>query len=92
MIIRELPIKVWVTKNALTNSIMEVDAELCSDTMIRWTDDGYVCYAHGKGWHITLESAIERAEEMRQAKIVSLHKKIKKLEELKFDVRMICAK
>ena len=80
--------KVWITKYALTDGIIEIDAEVCISTgatgnMIN-CDRGYF-HGEGKEWHKTKESAIEKAEEMRQKKIESLKKQIKKLEEMRFE-------
>lgn len=41
-------------------------------------------YGRGKEWHETKESAIKTAEEMRKKKIVSLKRKVEKLENMKF--------
>ena len=80
--------KVWITKYALTDGIIENDAEVCIDTDA--TGNMIVCdrvYFHGEGreWHRTKESAIQKAEEMRQKKIASLKKQIEKLEGMKFE-------
>lgn len=78
--------KVWITKYALTRGVFEMEVESQSE-------DGTAVYGkslndcyHGEGreWHRTKVSAIKKAEEMRQKKIESLKKQIKKLEQLKF--------
>lgn len=78
--------KVWITKNALTSGIKEMEVsqiEERSDTVkgLNWND-----YYHGEGeeWHRTLESAKMRAEIMRLKKNKALNKQIKKYEEMKF--------
>lgn len=79
--------KVWITKYALTQGIIKSEAEDCGDRMIRVkNENGYFEYYHGEGkeWHKTEESAIEKAEQMRQKKIESLKKQIQKLEKMKF--------
>ena len=81
--------KVWITKYALTEGIFEVDAESKEgDTMISYKlEDGFSSqYAHGEGreWCATEAAAKERAEDMRKARIASLHKSIAKLEKLRF--------
>lgn len=80
--------KVWITKYALTQGIIEKEARECKgfDGMIQ-TEEKYPAYFRGEGkdWHRTKESAIKRAEDMRQKKIESLKKQIKKLEEMKFE-------
>lgn len=80
--------KVWITKYALTQGIFEKEAKECDRPGMISIDEGYGCvYFHdeGKDWCRTRESAIKRAEEMRQKKIASLKKQIKKLEEMKFE-------
>lgn len=80
--------KAWITKYALTKGIMEVTGEVAktSPEMFCYKLKGYEQYAHGEGtdWHRTLESAIQRAEDMRVKKISSLHRSIKQLEVLSF--------
>lgn len=81
--------KVWITKYALTQGIIEKKARECGegfDGMVK-TEEKYPAYFHGEGkeWHRTKESAIKRAEEMRQKKIESLKKQIKKLEVMTFE-------
>lgn len=58
-----------------------------SGNMISIREKGYVSCFHGNGneWHTTKESAINKAEEMRQKKIDSLKKQIQKLEKMKFE-------
>lgn len=78
--------RVWITKYALTTGIYEIEAEI--------TENGSAFDMHaslptfynkeGKDWHRTKEDAIQKAEAMRQKKIVSLKKQIEKLEKLKF--------
>ena len=74
-------IKAWVTKYALTTGIKLVDGEVCNGTMLSY--DTY-SYAHGNDWHRTPEAALERAEEMRKAKIGSLRKSLAKMQRLEF--------
>ena len=87
--------KVWITKYALTDGIEEIDSNQVKEFEI--TDMGYLYFRRNgkysytmaiysqKDWHRTKESAIKKAEEMRQNKIVSLKKQIKKLEEMRFE-------
>ena len=77
-------IKVWITKYALTDGIMEKKVEECGDGMCNTVEDEYTAYYHGRDWHRTRESAVKRAEEMRVAKIKSMEKRIAKLKNLKF--------
>ena len=68
--------KVWITKYALTEGIIEADGEPCG---LEWVsaswDNGYRCNDFKQGeWFDTKERAIQKAEEMRQKKIESLKK------------------
>ena len=81
--------KVWITKYALTQGIIEIEAEECGkgfEGMIQ-TKEKCPSYYHGEGkdWHRTKEDAIKKAEKIRQKKIESLKKQIKKLEEMRFE-------
>lgn len=79
--------KVWITKYALTDGIVEKECEYFEDGSVREIGNSFPIYYHGEGkdWHRTKESAIKKAEEMRNKKIESLKKQIKKLEEMKFE-------
>lgn len=79
--------KVWITKYALTKGILEKECEDCRDDTVRETENSFPVYYHGEGkeWHRTKESAIKRAEEMRQKKITRLKKQIEKLEGMRFE-------
>lgn len=87
--------KVWITKYALTDGIIEGEAE---DRLTRNPYWGIVffdrdisgcrcgCFVIGvEDCFKEKESAIKKAEEMRQKKIESLKKQIKKLEEMRFE-------
>lgn len=80
--------KVFITEYALTTGIREVNAEKCEvQGFINWIGDrGIINYAHGEGvgWHTTIESAINKACDMRIRKIASLEKQIEKLRKLEF--------
>lgn len=79
--------KIWITKYALTQGIIEAEGEQCGFEWISaiW-DNGYRCGGFKQGeWFNTKERAIKKAEEMRQEKIESLKKQIKKLEEMRFE-------
>lgn len=83
--------KVWITKYALTQGIIEAETNNISN-------DGY-CHAHWihkKGYKCDSslsprqfeedkESSITKAEEMRQKKIASMKKQIEKLQKIKFE-------
>lgn len=78
--------KVFVTKYALTQGILEKEAEKVSfsNTMISCCTDFFVEHYHKPYWHKRKEDAIAHANEMRQKKILELQKQINKLEKLKF--------
>lgn len=77
----------WITKYALTQGIQCKELKTFVDYPHMAVDESekYGIPFHGIGdqWHLTPESALHRAEEMRYKKIESLKKQIKKLEALK---------
>lgn len=82
-------IRVWITTHALTKGIRQVDAELSSNSpnLVCYGGCGYSRnYAHGEGkdWHRTAESAVKRAEDMRDRKLASMRKSMAKLEAMVF--------
>lgn len=87
--------KVWITKYALTDGILEGEAleKHCEFGFgIIKSQTKYLCrskygnqYLDIGDFCFTYESAIQKAEEMRQKKIESLKKQIKKLEEMRFE-------
>lgn len=78
--------KAYITKYCLTSGIEEIDAVECGEGMISYKSGAYTTYCHGEGkdWHRTYGSAFDRAEDMRQKKIISLQKQIVKLSKLNF--------
>ena len=86
---------VWITKYALTQGIEEIDSNQVKE--FEMTDTGCLCFRRNgkysfvteiysqKEWYRTKESAIKKAEEMRQKKIASLKKQIEKLEKMRFE-------
>ena len=76
--------KVWITKYALTEGIVEKEAEKLSTGGIQ-TVEQYPAFYRGKDWHGTREAAVKRANEMKEIKIHSLKRQIKKLEDMKFE-------
>jgi len=82
--------KVWITKYALTNGIIEVDGDIstCSTKLFTYRHGAGTfmqsAYGEGKEWHRTREEAVVRAEEMRITKLKSLDKSIKKISSIKF--------
>ena len=80
--------KVWITKYALTDGIIEADAESCGNSSIAsvsWNNGTRCTKLYWGEYYLSKESAIKKAEEMRQKKIESLKKQIKKLEEMRFE-------
>ena len=79
---------VWISKNALSTGIRkaEVEPSDLSWGMVCEIGKGIEGYFHGEGkdWHRSRVSAVEKAEEMRAAKMASLKKQIAKLEKLTF--------
>ena len=87
--------KVWITKYALTDGILEV--ELIAEHKIRENPieykSRYLCrnsdsdqfYLDCDDFCYTHECAIQKAKEMRQKKISSLKKQIEKLEGMRFE-------
>lgn len=78
--------KVWITKYALTKGILEKECEDRGNGAVKEAENRFPIYYHREGdeWHRTKESAIKKAEEMRQKKIASLKKQIEKLEKMRF--------
>ena len=80
--------KVWITKYALTRGIIEADGELTSSDSVSILNRDLSLPTHwfyNGDWHSDKESAIQKAEEMRQEKIASLKNQIEKLEEMRFE-------
>ena len=82
----------WITKDALTRGIEKIEVEdrfAISERMVKailiGDEFGASQCFHKPDWHRDPEYAIGRAEEMRDAKIASLKKKIAKLEKMTFD-------
>lgn len=78
--------EVYITRYALSDGILEKEAEECDrfPGMIE-TDDHAYFHGEGKDWTRTKEAAVARAEEMKAKKIKSLKKQIEKLEAMKFE-------
>ena len=76
-------ITAWITKYALTNGITVETGEVCHDISSKMFFYDYN-NVHGNDWHRTPEDALDRAEEMRTAKIANLKNQIAKLERMTF--------
>lgn len=85
--------KVWITKYALTDGIIKEDTinffrteKQPNGLLILYDRSENISCSYKKGEYFGLkELAIKKAEEMRQKKIKSLKKQIKKLEEMRFE-------
>ena len=79
---------IYVTKYALTKGILKIEAEYSgiSEMMCDIFSGFYRCTYHGvnRDYTFTLEEAKKIAEKMKNKKISSLKKQIKKLEEMIF--------
>lgn len=77
--------KVYITNHALTDGIIEKEVNQdCGNPKMVYVVGQTLEYYHGNDWHVSLASAIARADEMRLKKIESLKKSLKKMESLKF--------
>jgi hypothetical protein len=80
--------KVYVTKYALTQGILEKEVELPlsnSDTMVVERVPGQLSqFFHKPFWYVTREEAVTHAEQLRVRKIASLLKSIEKVQKLAF--------
>lgn len=77
-------IKIYITKYALTQGILEKDAKIVEPGMVVVNDGVASSYYHGDDWHETLDDAKERAEQMRRKKVESLKKQLARVEALTF--------
>lgn len=77
--------KVWITKYALTVGIFEEEVEYTASAgMVSAYGGAHEIYYHKPDWHESYLKAKDRAEEMREKKIASLKKQIRKLGALRF--------
>lgn len=82
--------KIYVTKYALTSGIFSVDGDINEDgTMASYKKSStwFTEYVHGNDFHLTKESALSRAEEMRITKLQSLDAKAKQISAMKFSIK-----
>lgn len=80
--------KVWITKYALTDGIIEATGYKFEETRYEvYNEKGEYCgsFRPGKYLFMDKQSAVKKAEEMRQKKIASLKKQIEKLERMRFE-------
>jgi hypothetical protein len=75
-------VKVWITKYALTSGVFTREVEEPNDgspAMIHDDSSGYMACYYGHDWHRTRRDAIERVSKMREAKIASLTRSLRKI-------------
>ena len=85
-------IEAYITKYALKRGIFKVQVKHCIDYpgMVQVVFDDHAAhyvYFHGEGkeWRRTIESAKARADAMKNKKIASLEKQIKKFKAMTFE-------
>lgn len=81
-----MEIKVYVTKFALTKGIFETIADVSENypNLASASAHNFRDIYHKPFWHTTREEAVAQAEKMRIAKIKSVEKQLKKLQNMKF--------
>ena len=83
---KQINMKVYITKYALTKGILEVEVNVSEAHPSMAVDsENSVATYHKPDWFTTKEEAIARAEQMRMKKIFSLEKSLRKLKELKLN-------
>lgn len=78
--------KVFITKYALTSGIIEADVVVITESpkfCSYCLNGSFTNFFHGNDFHYTKEDAISDFEKRKQAKLLSLTKKIIKIEKLK---------
>ena len=81
--------RVFISKYALSSGIFSVEAEfLESKDSVKYRRDGgsFMEFAHKNEWHSCADKAIDRAEEMRIAKLKSLDNQAKKVSAMVFEI------
>ena len=77
--------KVFITRYALTSGIFSIEAQIKRDmAFYKRSSRHFTEHAVKNEWFVCEEQAIERAEEMRIAKLKSLDKQIKKYSSMIF--------
>lgn len=77
--------KVFITRYALSEGILEIDAIIYEiNPNVIYVYYNYQCFHIGKSAFLDKADAIKKAEEMRKKKIASLKKQISKLEKMTF--------
>lgn len=77
---------IYVTKYALTAGPFKVEARLIEGKSMATyrAGDGYPIYVHGKDFWLTESEALADCERRRAAKLASIEKQKKKLNDMKF--------
>jgi len=76
-------ITAYITENVLAEGVMKVTGEQFGGDFQIYGE----CRLIEKGdWHVTQESALAKAEQMRQDKIKSLEKSLEKMKRLTFKI------
>jgi len=76
--------KIYVTQYALTKGILEKRAEISGEmAVVRLSSYSEIYFR--PFWYTERDEAVKHAEILRQKKILSLKKRITKLENLKFE-------
>ncbi len=83
--------KVWITKYALTQGVFEAEVANFDPVRVQYCrlpahPSAPLEWAESKEFHTSLGEALDRADDMREAKIKILKKQLRKLEEMKFKV------
>ena len=81
--------RVFISKYALSSGIFAAEAEFLENkdsVKFRRDSSSFMEFAHKNEWHSCADNAIERAEEMRIAKLKSLDKQAKKVSALVFEI------
>lgn len=72
--------KIWTTKYALTTGITVLGPATIEGSMAMFVQpDRMMQFFHGKDFHLSLEDALARAEQMRREKLGRLQAQIEKL-------------
>lgn len=79
--------RLYITKYALTEGIRLEECDISPKFSSMATPHGRIMSYHGEGkeWHRTFESAQKQAYAMRDAKIKSLEKALKKMKAMNFE-------
>ena len=85
---REIKFTAYTTKYALTEGVRVAEVSMRHEGSSMVSTGSFTNFQHfhreGHDWQRTMESAISRCEQMREAKIKSHEKAIKNLKALKF--------